>query len=64
MRRLLLILLTLGIAVVAGGCRNCGLPPLTAQAYVAPACGPCATAAVVPGPPAVVVPGPPRVIAP
>jgi len=64
MRRLLLVLLSLCIAGLAGGCRNCWAPPVVPQVYAAPVCDPCATGAVVPGPPAAVVPGPPRVVVP
>ncbi len=64
MRRLLLVLLSLCIAGIAGGCRNCGLPPVYPQVYAAPACDPCATGTVVAAPTAVVVPGPPRVVVP
>jgi len=59
MRRLLLALLLFGVSGITAGCQNCGLPRVFPQAYVAPACDPCATGAVVARPAAVVAPGPP-----
>jgi len=64
MRRLLLLLLSLCIAGIAGGCRNCLAPPVYPQVYAQPACDPCSTGTIVPAPTGVVVSGPPRVVAP
>jgi hypothetical protein len=60
MRRALLALLLVCASAIASGCGLCGRPPVYPQAYVAPACDPCATGAVVarPVPAAVVVPAP------
>jgi hypothetical protein len=59
MRRSLLVLLLVSFSAITPGCGLCGRPPVYPQAYVAPACDPCATGAVVarpaPGPPAAVV---------
>jgi hypothetical protein len=66
MRRLSLVLLLVGISAITSGCGLCGRPPVYPQAYVAPACDPCATRAVIARPAAVVGPaGPaPAVVVP
>lgn len=66
MRRQLLVLLLVGISAITSGCGLCGRAPLIPQAYVAPACDPCATGAVVARPAAVLAPaGPaPAVVVP
>jgi len=58
MRRALFVSLLVCISAITSGCGMCGRPPVFPQAYVAPACDPCATGAVVARPAAVVVPAP------
>lgn len=66
MRRSLRVLLLVGMSLISSGCGLCGRPPLIPQAYVAPACDPCAAAPVVARPSGAVVAAPaaPTVVVP